>query len=65
MKIKPIVTNHIHTKHTSFEVDFWLENNITFISGESGTGKSAVYSFLAELAAEYKSIKCFNYLGKH
>lgn len=62
MKIKPVITDHIHTKHTSFEVDLYLENNITFISGESGTGKSALYSFLEELAAEDKKIKCFNYL---
>lgn len=62
MKIKPVITDHIHTRHTSFEVDLCLENNITFISGESGTGKSALYSFLEELAAEDKKIKCFNYL---
>ena len=62
MKIKPIITNHLYTKHTSFEVDLLLENNITFISGESGTGKSALYSFIEELAAEDKTIKCFNYL---
>lgn len=62
MKIKPVITNHLCTKHTSFVVDLLLENNITFISGESGTGKSALYSFLEELAAEDKRIKCFNYL---
>ncbi len=62
MKIKPIITNHLYTKHTSFEVDLLLENNIAFISGESGTGKSALYSFIEELAAEDKTIKCFNYL---
>ena len=64
MKIKPIILDHIQTKHTSFEVDFPLESNITFISGDSGTGKSAVYSFLQEMAAENKNIKCFNYLDK-
>ena len=64
MKIKPVVTDHIQTRHTSFEVDFLLEYNITFISGDSGTGKSAVYSFLEELAAEQKNIRCFNYLDK-
>ena len=62
MKINPIITDHIHTKHTSFEVDLCLEENITFISGDSGTGKSALFSFLEELAAEDKRIKCFNYL---
>ena len=62
MKIKPVITDRIHTKHTSFEIDLLLETNITFISGDSGTGKSAPFSFIEELAAEDKRIKCFNYL---
>ncbi len=62
MKIKPVITDRIHTKHTSFEIDILLETNITFISGDSGTGKSALFSFIEELAAEDKRIKCFNYL---
>lgn len=64
MKIKPIITGNIKTRHTSFEVDLQLENNVTFINGESGTGKSAVFSFLEELAAEDKQIRCFNYLDQ-
>jgi ABC-type lipoprotein export system ATPase subunit len=64
MKIKPIITDHIKTKHTSFEVDLRLEYNVTFISGDSGTGKSAVYSFLQEYAAENKNVRCFNYLDQ-
>ncbi len=59
MKIKPVITDRIHTKHTSFEIDLLLETNITFISGDSGTGKSALFSFIEELAAEDKRIKCF------
>lgn len=43
VKIKPVVTNIIKTRHTSFEVELQLENNITFIIGESGTGKTALY----------------------
>ncbi len=62
MKIKPVVTDNLYTKHTSFDVKLQLDNNVTFISGDSGTGKSALYSFLEELAAEDKRIKCFNYL---
>ena len=64
MKIKPVVTDHIQTKHTSFEVNLYLDSNVTFISGDSGTGKSALYSFMEEYAAENKSIKCFNYLDR-
>lgn len=64
MKIKPVLCNRIQTKHTSFEVDLELSHNITFIIGDSGTGKSAVFSFLQELAAEDRTIKCYNYLDK-
>ena len=64
MKIKPLVCERIQTTHTSFTVDLQFDYNITFINGDSGTGKSALYSFLEELAAEEKYIKCFNYLDK-
>lgn len=64
MKIEPIICKEIKTVHTSFLVDFKLEYNITFIIGDSGTGKSAVYSFFQEMSAEDKSIRCFNYLDK-
>jgi len=62
MKIKPVISDHIQTRHTSFEVDLHIENNVTFICGESGTGKSALFSFLEEYSAEDKRIRCFNYL---
>ena len=65
MKIKPIVQDSLHTIHTFYEVDFILDNNITFINGDSGVGKSAVFSFLQELATENKKIRCFNYLDKN
>ncbi len=64
MRIKPVVRDRIQTQHTSYVVDFVLEANVTFIVGDSGTGKSAVFSFLQELAAENKAIKCYNYLDK-
>jgi ABC-type lipoprotein export system ATPase subunit len=62
MKIKPVVTNNIQTSHTCFVVDLELRYNITFIIGDSGVGKSAVYSFIEELGTEDKRIRCFNYL---
>lgn len=64
MKIEPIVFSQLNTTHTSFEIVFQLETNITFISGDSGVGKSAVFSFIKELAAEDKRIRCFNYLDQ-
>ena len=51
MKIKPIVMQEIHTTHTSFVVDLHLDYNVTFITGDSGVGKSALYSFIEELSA--------------
>ncbi len=62
MKIKPVVSVLIETRHTSYDVAFELTQNITFIVGDSGVGKSAVFSFLQELSAEDSRIKCFNYL---
>jgi len=62
VKIKPIVNDHIQTRHTSFKVDLMLETNITFITGESGSGKTTLYSILLEYAADDNSIRCFNYL---
>lgn len=64
MKIKPTLFDSIQTKHTSFDVDLKLDSNVTFINGDSGTGKSAVFSFLQEMAAENASIRCFNYLDQ-
>ena len=64
MRIKPVVSSRIKSNHTSFEIDLVLDINITFIIGDSGTGKSVVFSIIKEMAAEDKTIKCFNYLDK-
>ena len=62
MKIKPVVMDELKTSHTGFRVELHLRYNVTFVVGDSGTGKSAVYSFIQELATEDKRIRCFNYL---
>ena len=64
MKIKPIVMQEINTTHTSFIIDLHFDYNVTFITGDSGVGKSALYSFIEELAANDKRIRCFNYLDQ-
>lgn len=64
MKVKPTVLDEIKTRHTSFAVNLVMKYNITFICGDSGVGKSALYSLLEEYAAEQKMIVCFNYLDK-
>lgn len=62
MKIKPVVLSKIWTKHTNCVVDFRFDSNVTFICGNSGTGKSAVFSFIEEYSSEDRRIRCFNYL---
>ena len=62
MKSKPVVMEHFSTQHTSFVVDFKFTNNITILTGDSGTGKTASYSFMKECMALNPEILCLNYL---
>lgn len=62
MYSKPKVMEHFSTVHTSFVIDFEFTNNITILMGDSGTGKSAVFSFMQESAAFEPRILCINYL---
>lgn len=62
MKSKPIVMDHFSTVHTSFIVDFIFTNNITILTGDSGTGKTASFSFMKECMAVNPNILCLNYL---
>lgn len=62
MKSKPLVMDHFSTVHTSFIVDFRFTNNITILMGDSGTGKTAAFSFIRECMAVNPNILCINYL---
>jgi Holliday junction resolvasome RuvABC ATP-dependent DNA helicase subunit len=62
MKSKPLVMDHFSTVHTSFVVDFRFTNNITILTGDSGTGKTASFSFIQECMAMNTDILCLNYL---
>lgn len=62
MKSKPVVRNDFVTVHTSFVVDFQFTNNITILTGNSGTGKTASFSFIKECMALNPDILCLNYL---
>ena len=62
MKSKPTVMNHFSTVHTSFVIDFIFDNNITILMGDSGTGKTASYSFIKECMSLNPDILCINYL---
>ena len=62
MKSKPIVMEHFSTVHTSFVLDFDFTSNITILMGDSGTGKTASFSFIKECMALNPDIMCLNYL---
>lgn len=61
MKSRPAVMEHFFTVHTSFVVDFTFTNNITILMGDSGTGKTAVFSFIKECMATNPKILCIDY----
>ncbi len=60
MKSKPIVMEHFSTVHTSFIVDFTFVNNLTILMGDSGTGKTAAFSFIKECMAVNPKILCLD-----
>lgn len=62
MKSKPVVMDHFSTIHTSFTINFTFINNITMLMGDSGTGKTAAFSFIRECMAVNPKILCLNYL---
>jgi predicted ATP-binding protein involved in virulence len=53
---------HFSTVHTSFVLDFKFTSNITILTGDSGTGKTASFSFIKECMALNPDIMCLNYL---
>ena len=61
MKIKPIVMERFSTTHSSYELDFKFPSNITLIIGDSGTGKTASYSFIRECMSMRNDILCLDY----
>ena len=62
MRSKPIVMNRFFTVHTSYIVNFTFTNNITILTGDSATGKTASFSFIKECMAINPNILCLNYL---
>lgn len=61
MKSKPVVMEHFNTVHTSFVVNFTFTNNITILTGDSGTGKTVAFSFIKECMAVNPKIFCLDY----
>lgn len=62
MKSKPIIMEHFSTIHTSYKVNFTFTNNITILTGDSATGKTAVFSFIKECVPLNSNLLCINYL---
>ena len=60
MKSKPVVMEHFSTVYTSYVIDFYFTNNITILTGSSGTGKTASFSFIRECMAVNSEILCIN-----
>ena len=54
--------DHFKTVHTSYIINFNFTNNITILTGESATGKTAAFSFIKECMAVNPDILCINYL---
>jgi len=62
MKSKPVVMEYFSIKNTFFVVDFKFTNNITILTGDSGTGKTLSYSLIKESMVLNQDILCLNYL---
>lgn len=62
MKSRPVVMDHFSTVHTSYIINFIFTNNITLLTGDSASGKSASFSFIRECMAINPDILCLNYL---
>ena len=61
MKSRPVVMERFSSVHTSFVVNFIFTNNITILMGDSGTGKTAAFSFIREGMAINPQIICLDY----
>jgi predicted ATP-binding protein involved in virulence len=57
-----MVMDHFKTVHTSYIINFNFTNNITILTGESATGKTAAFSFIKECMSVNPDILCINYL---
>ena len=64
MRSKPVVMDHFSMVHTAFQINFVFTNNITILMGNSGIGKTAVFSFVQECMAVNPQIFCLNYLER-
>lgn len=62
---KPCIMDRLEAVHTSFKLDFEFRNNITMLIGDSGVGKTVIFSILQEAAVENPQLFCMNYLDIH
>lgn len=62
MYSKPLIMDELKTTHTNFQLFFSFNNNITMLMGNSGIGKTVIYTMIQEASVEDDRIVCFNYL---
>ena len=62
MYSKPFIMDELKTTHTNFQIFFSFNNNITMLMGDSGIGKTVIYTMIQEASVEDDRIVCFNYL---
>lgn len=64
MYSKPLIMSELKVIHTCFQIDLQFENNITILQGDSGSGRTMVFSIIQEEAIDNEQILCINYRDK-
>lgn len=64
MIVKPIVVNELKATYCGVQIDLVFNDNLTIVSGDSGTGKSFLYSALTDLVLDYPFLYPLNYTSK-
>lgn len=64
MYSKPMVLDKLELAHTAYRIDFDLQNNVTLLMGDSGSGKTTVFDIIQEASIEDDRLLCINYLSK-
>lgn len=63
MRGKPLMVSSIDERYNGIDYKLSFNDNHTFLSGDSGTGKSFMWNFLSDLKTipKYSFIRTFNY----
>lgn len=61
MKVSPVVMSNYSSNYLNISVSLDLDNNICFVIGDSGSGKSFLYQVFSDDSSIIDSIVVFNY----